>query len=818
MIFVVILAYNEAGGIEAFLKDLDKSLKLQKDSYRLVVVNDGSTDGTREKVEALKGMPVVLLNHEKNMGVGKAFDTGLRYAADEAAEDDVVVTMEGDQTNDPINVLDLVRKAKENFDVVCASRYQALGRYVGFPWSRHFFSFCANWSMRIAFPIEGVRDYTIFFRAYRARLLRESIQRYGQRFIERSGFTSNAEILFKVAQVQPSLRAAEVPIVYRYDLKKGNSKMRIIRNIREYGILFARLAVGPLGVGLRQTAALLSAGLAVGLYGMTWGLPSAARLDTLLSPELRNDARLVARLDESYKRLYEKLDANQRLPVDVPEERVSVPAGWKFPPDVLLNSIRSFLIRSENPDEQKTLSQLARMKPSRLDFEPYWVDYGGAYLYPLGVYYAALKLAGAIDVSSELAIYLSRPSAMAGVFAAGRVWNSLSLAASAAVLASLARLLGSPSIGWTAGFLFLLLPVTAIVSHTLNPYGWATLWSLAGMRCVFGFLKRERRADLLRAGGAFGLAFGSSIAFWPLPGALWLAALHRLLAEKPRRWRFLGWALQASAITAAIFVITNPYLVFKFKQYEPEFRYLNGFPMELSWAHLKGFMTEFLSFNMGIGAAWAAVLGAAYFSFRDVMPAGLRLCSWMFLLGFVQLSMRITDPGHGRHFLPFIAFGCLVVAHVAHWAVRAFNFGLGWALVAAFLIPTAASSTTQLWNMRQEAEGNSTRIEAAKWINQSLPAGAEIGLVAPPQPVDCPPFRLDRFRLAILDSAGRFAEKDPPQFMVVSETRMGPELRGLLTRRYELIQVFAAPRLYPTVRMRSEYSGVNARMEIWRRR
>lgn len=240
-LYIVSLAYNEAGGIETFLMDIDKTMRSLGAPYHFVVVNDGSVDGTRQKAESLAAkMPITLLNHERNLGVGKAFDTGLRHVSKVGKEADIVITMESDRTNDPACIPAMVQNIRDGFDVVCASRYQPGGRYVGFPWMRHLYSLAANWSMRLFFPIRGVRDYTIFYRAYRVGVIAAAIRQHGDRFIEGRGFTSNAEILYKVAATQP-IRCSEVPVIYRYDLKRGKSKMKVVKNIKEYGGLFLRL-------------------------------------------------------------------------------------------------------------------------------------------------------------------------------------------------------------------------------------------------------------------------------------------------------------------------------------------------------------------------------------------------------------------------------------------------------------------------------------------------------------------------------------------------------------------------------------------------
>ncbi|MBI4387152.1 MAG: glycosyltransferase family 2 protein [Elusimicrobia bacterium] len=240
MIYIVVLAYNEASGIAALLTELASELGRQPGAYRFLVVDDGSTDGTLDAVRLVEGgLPVTVLRHYENQGVGAAFNTGLRHAAEVAQDGDVIVTIEGDRTNRANIIPEMLRELDRNIDVVCASRYIPGGAYVGFPLTRRILSWGANWVMRVFYRVPGVKDYTIFYRAYRARVLKKAIAAYQERFIESRGFTANAEILFKAASIQ-SLHCSEVAMVYRYDLKKGRSKMRILKNLYEYGVLFLK--------------------------------------------------------------------------------------------------------------------------------------------------------------------------------------------------------------------------------------------------------------------------------------------------------------------------------------------------------------------------------------------------------------------------------------------------------------------------------------------------------------------------------------------------------------------------------------------------
>lgn len=238
MISIVLLAYNEEDALPRLIPEIESALASIPEPHRFVVVDDGSRDRTAEIARGLAAAyPLILVSHEVNKGVAKAFDTGLRAAVKDAVPGDLVFTMEGDRTNDPACLAAMIDKLRDSCDVVCASRYQPGGAYVGFPFTRRILSFGANTLARLFFRVPGVKDYTIFYRGYRAAVLQRALAGYGERFIRCRGFASNAEILVKVAKAGP-LRCGEVAMMYRYDLKRGASKMKVVKNFAEYLQLF----------------------------------------------------------------------------------------------------------------------------------------------------------------------------------------------------------------------------------------------------------------------------------------------------------------------------------------------------------------------------------------------------------------------------------------------------------------------------------------------------------------------------------------------------------------------------------------------------
>jgi dolichol-phosphate mannosyltransferase len=178
-----------------------------------------------------------LINHDGNKGLGVAMRTGLSAAAALSGPADAVVTMDADNTHDPALIPAMRRELKAGNDLVIASRYQQGGQEIGLSASRHVFSKGASLLLRLFFPIKGARDYTCGYRMYSGDLLERAVASYGDRLVEERGFTCMAEILIKMARL--GARVSEVPLVLRYDLKAGASKMNVWRTIQRYFVLIA---------------------------------------------------------------------------------------------------------------------------------------------------------------------------------------------------------------------------------------------------------------------------------------------------------------------------------------------------------------------------------------------------------------------------------------------------------------------------------------------------------------------------------------------------------------------------------------------------
>ena len=234
---VVLPAFNEERDLPNLLARLKEKLTGQPFRYNVVVVDDGSSDRTAAIAEeAASHMPVHLVRHGVNRGLGCAIQTGLREALKHG---DLIVTMDADNSHDPAYISDMVRHMDEHdTSFVIASRFQQGSVVKGVPLLRQAMSWGCFLFMKSVVPFRGVRDYSAGFRGYRASVVQRLALQYGDRLVEESGFVCMLEVLLKLRSI--GAKAAEIPYTLRYDLKEGASKMRIIRTIRRYFAVVAR--------------------------------------------------------------------------------------------------------------------------------------------------------------------------------------------------------------------------------------------------------------------------------------------------------------------------------------------------------------------------------------------------------------------------------------------------------------------------------------------------------------------------------------------------------------------------------------------------
>jgi dolichol-phosphate mannosyltransferase len=185
----------------------------------IVVVDDGSTDGSAAEVEK-RGIKVI--RHSQRKGVGAAIRTGIHYAKDHGF--DVIVILAGNDKDRPSEIPLLMKEIEAGYEVVQGSRYLAGGHSGGMPLYRKFATRLHPLLMRL-FTGYPWTDTTNGFRAIRLTLFDDSRINIEQPWLDR--YELEPYILFKA--VKTSHRVTEVPVTKIYPPHElGYTKMKPI--------------------------------------------------------------------------------------------------------------------------------------------------------------------------------------------------------------------------------------------------------------------------------------------------------------------------------------------------------------------------------------------------------------------------------------------------------------------------------------------------------------------------------------------------------------------------------------------------------------
>ena len=216
-VWVVIPTYNEAENVEQIVRAVAAELgRLVPDEYRILVVDDGSPDGTGAIADQLSREldEVEVLHRTAKSGLGRAYLAGFDHAL--AAGAQLVVEMDADFSHDPKYLADLLAAA-EHADVVLGSRYVDGGGVRGWGLSRRLISRGGGLYARIILGVR-VRDLTGGFKCIHRRVL-ETIDLDS---VSAEGYVFQIEVTYRALRAGFTVR--EVPIVFR-DRTAGHSKM-----------------------------------------------------------------------------------------------------------------------------------------------------------------------------------------------------------------------------------------------------------------------------------------------------------------------------------------------------------------------------------------------------------------------------------------------------------------------------------------------------------------------------------------------------------------------------------------------------------------
>ncbi|MCD6477004.1 MAG: glycosyltransferase family 2 protein [Candidatus Aenigmarchaeota archaeon] len=216
MIYALICAYNEEKTIREVVKDTLKYVN------KVIVVNDGSTDNTLEKIKGIKNVDII--SYKQNKGKGYALIKGFKHFLNKKGK--ILITIDADKQHDPSQIPAIKTLVQQNIaDIVIGSRYSRK-KVSKYPLIRVFFNIGVNLTM-ILITGSFFADVASGFRCYSRNAIKKIISD-----LKAYDYGIEPEIL--VSATKHNLRIATIPVTCHYFSRKRDNFGKLAKSYLKF--------------------------------------------------------------------------------------------------------------------------------------------------------------------------------------------------------------------------------------------------------------------------------------------------------------------------------------------------------------------------------------------------------------------------------------------------------------------------------------------------------------------------------------------------------------------------------------------------------
>jgi len=552
-------------------------------------------------------------------------------------------------------------------------------------------------------------------------------------------------------------------------------------------------------------------------YGINWGVQSK-ELSFLVFGNNEILRKLIPEMLKTHEEIREmQVYYGAPYTSDYREDeikKVEINGKKKIKKDII-NSCRSYLTRSSGADEQAVIVALSKMNPQKFNFAPHFYEYGGGYLYPMGLFFYLLSKIKLITLTSDMSFYFLNPDEMGKLYISGRIFGAIGALLSIVVFYFLCReLFTDKKLVYFLTLFYGTAPGFVLWSHYLKPFSYGLLWFLLTLWAVVRFYKSNREKYLYLSAVSAGLSFGTLLTY----GYIYLAIfLFILFSVKDYKWKLKNLFLTL-IIFLATFFITNPYVLISYKEFIQELAYLrNYWHRDISINAVKVFVFNTMRYGLGTPLWFTLLIGLV-----GSLVYKPEKINWLFFLVFVPAFFYFAfTTVHWVHYSIFLYPLLIISAGLSISRVGQKKMVV--LLLSGIVIYTFLYTSSYV----KILGGRNIRIAAGEWINENIPSGSKIGLLEAPSPWRTPPFQFLDYKL-IISQERNIIEKEKPEYFIVSEYQWlrGPGYNAIkdFLYDYEVIQRFEKEPYFFGIRFKQpddipyDWCHPNPVILIWKRK
>lgn len=223
MLYICIPVHNESATVGVLLWRIRKMFQAYSREYEILVFDDASSDGTGELLTPYADVtPLTVIRSDARKGYAFAVNALAREASRRTKypRRDAMIIMQGDFTDQPEHLPEMIKRFEGGADIVVAERTAAKE-----PPEVKRLRQLAPWAIRFFVPVTGLDDPFGSFRLYRISLIRELLKTYGEKpLVTTDGWAANVQML--IATVPLARRVEKISVDPRYDLRLRPTRIK----------------------------------------------------------------------------------------------------------------------------------------------------------------------------------------------------------------------------------------------------------------------------------------------------------------------------------------------------------------------------------------------------------------------------------------------------------------------------------------------------------------------------------------------------------------------------------------------------------------